>query len=559
MTPTPAPPPPAASPPRRPWRTAAACGLLVLLTAVAYAPVYRFGFVPFDDQDMIWGEPHIRGGVTAGNVRWAITSFDTGPWMPLERLSYMADSQWFGFNTSVMHAEDVAMHAAAVVFLFLFFAKATGRVARSGVAAAVFAVHPMHVESVAWLAERRDVQCLALFAASLWAYARYARAGPRRGRVAYGLAVALFAGAVVAKATAMAGPVLLLLADAWPLRRWRASDDRAARLRLVLEKLPFAAVAVPVAALAAHGLHAAGATSSLAAQPIPARLANMLVTTALYLWKLAIPVRLSAIYLPPVGGWPPGPVLAATAALAAAAALAHRVRRRAPYVAIGLAWFAVALLPVSGVAQAGYHSMADRYSYLPSIGVTAAAVWAAADLVRAGLASPVGRRRASVAAATVAVVTLTILCQRQVGYWRGGRALFAHAAAVTDDSWFAEYQLGLCDAGDGNYSSAMARFTHVLQLNPEYPEAWVDLGNCVVLVDPNRAVDIYRQALALHPLGRPAARACANLGNAYLALHRPDDAASAFTQALRFDPASGYARQRLAEASKGAAHGGTPQ
>ena len=529
-------------PPSRPAVLWAVSCLLVALTALAYAPVRRLGFVPWDDQILITDEPHVRAGLTADGVRWALTSCDRGPWMPLSRLSYMADRQWFGLRPLPMHVQDVALHAAAAMMLFLFLVEATGgAVGRSGVTAALFAVHPMHVESVAWLSERRDVQCLALLTGSLWAYARYARRG---GRVAYAAAVGLYAAAVVAKATAMTVPAILLLLDAWPLRRLPSRGDRAGWRRTLLEKVPFAAAAVPVAVVAAYGQRAGGETSSLAATPVSARVANALVTTVQYAEKLAVPRGLSAIYLAPIGGWPPGPVAAAATLIVVVALLAWMQRRRRPYLATGLGWFAVALLPVSGLAQAGRQSMADRYSYLPSIGLTVAAVWAAADLAGAIVPAPTARFRLAIVAAAAAVVTLAVACRTQVGYWRDGRTLFGHATDVTTDNWYADYNLGLAWAAEGDYRTAAAWLARGVEVNPRYPDLWDDLGNCVARTDPARAIALYESAIALDPAG---ARAHMNLGNALLAVGQRERATAAYARAVQLDPTSAYARQRLAD------------
>ncbi len=291
----------------RPWAVAV---ILVGLMAVAYGPVRRFGFVPFDDPQNVTDQPHVRAGLTAAGWRWAWTSFDQGPWMPLSRLSYLWDARAFGLDPRAMHVENVALHAAAGVLLYLWLAEATGAAGRAAVVAALFVVHPTHVESVAWITERRDVLSGSLLMGAVWAYVRHARTG---GRAAYAAAVGLYAASLLAKATGMTAPALLLLLDAWPLRR----AGRVGRGRLLWEKVPFVALAVPAAALAVYGQRVAGAAVPLADEPVAARVANALVTTVLYAAKTAVPTGLSPMYLPPRGGWSPGQVVAAAAVLTA--------------------------------------------------------------------------------------------------------------------------------------------------------------------------------------------------------------------------------------------------
>jgi tetratricopeptide (TPR) repeat protein len=522
-------------------------GVLVVLAVVTYWPVQHFGFIEFDDPENVVNEPHVAAGLTRDGLRWAFTSVATGPWMPLSRLSYLLDRNWNGLQPGAMHVENVVLHVAAGILLFLWLADASGRPGRSAAVAALFVVHPVHVESVAWITERRDVLSISLLMAATWAYVRYAEApGAAAGRWAYLATVGLYVGSLLAKATGMTFPVLMLLLDVWPLRRLRPGGGGVARRRVLLDKVPFAALAVPVAIVAAYGQRAIGASVSLAAEPLPARVANALVTTVLYAWKLAIPTRLAAYYVAPQGGWAPGDVAAAAAALTAAGTAVVLNRRRWPYLAVGLGWFVVGLLPVTGLTQAGGQSMADRYSYLPSIGLTVAAVWAAADAVAAAVRRPVARDRLAAAVAAAATVTLAVACRVQAGYWRDARTLFAHANAVTTDNWFAADQLGLAAARDHDYGAAAKWFGRALALNPGFADAWDGMGNCVCLVDPAGAVPLYRRAIELQPR---SPRPYANLGNALLASGHRDEAIAAFRRSLAWDPDFLYARRGLAAAT----------
>ncbi len=523
----------------------AVVALLVALAAAVYGPVRHYGFIRFDDPENVADEPHVAAGLTAGGLRWAATSCLMGHWVPLTRVTYLLDRRWWRLDPGVMHVEDVALHAATAAVLFGFLAEATGAAGRSAAVALVFVVHPMHVESVAWLTERRDVLSTPLLLGSFWAYVRYARAG-RPGRwAAYAAALVLYAASLSAKAMGMTAPALLLLLDGWPLGRLPVWGDGRGWRRVVLEKVPFAALAVPVAAMAMHAQRSVGAAASLAAVPPSARVANGLVTTVLYVGKLAWPARLSAMYLTPPGGWAPGQVVAAAGLVGAAAVVAVRARRRRPSVAFGLGWFAVALLPVSGAAQSGWQSMADRYTYLPSVGLGVAAVWAVADAARAAVRDPVVAGRVSAGAMAAVVAGLAVAGRVQVGYWRDERALFAHAADVTDDNWFAYDHLGLAAAADHDYRAAAVWFERTLALNPAYADAYDDLGNCVYQTDPAGAIPVYRQAIAHRPADP---RAYANLGNALLATGHPAEAVAAYDRSLAVDPASAYARAQRAAA-----------
>ena len=502
--------------------------VLIALVAAVYGPAVRFGFVAYDDPEVAQG-PHVRGGLTAADLRWAVTGYEQGHWEPLTWWSLQADaSAWHG-RAGPMHAENVLLHAAGSCVLYGLLAAATGSLPRSAAVAALFAVHPMHVESVAWVTERRDVLSTPLLLAAVWLYVRYARAR-RRERAWYAAFLVAYALSLTAKATGMTMPVALLVLDSWPLRRspWP---------RLLLEKVPVAILAGANAWLALAAQRAAGATSSLADLPLAARAGNAVVTTVIYVAKLAVPTGLAAIY-PHPGWWPTAAVVAAGGLLGLVTAFAWRQRRRRPYLLAGWAWFVVTLLPTSGIAQSGRQAMADRYSYVPSIGLTVAAVWAAADAV------PTPAAGASVAVA--AVLGYGLAGRRQVGFWRDSDTLYARAAAVTGANPVADVGLGRAALARGDLAAAEARFSRAAGESPGEPGALAGLG--VVRLRQGDAADAER-LLAAAAAARPNV-ADYRIQHAVALSARPGGRAAAVAElraALSTDPDNAAARAGLAD------------
>jgi len=348
--------------------------MLVLLVAVIYWPVWHFGFVEFDDPENLYRQPHVLGGPTAENVRWALTAYHMGHWVPLTRLTYLLDQYWFNLNPGVMHVEDVLLHLTGSLMVYAVLVLMTGAVWRSAAVAILFAVHPMHVESVVWITERRDVLSTPLLLAAVLAYVLYVRSDVSKRKWGwYAAAIAFYGMSLTAKAMGTTLPMLLLLLDFWPLRRM----ERSTRLQaLVIEKVPFAMLALVVAVLAVQAQAAAGAVVSVTAEPVSVRLANAVVTDVLYLGKLAVPTKLSAMYVLPSEPRPVGQVLLAAGLLVALIGYAARWRRRRPYLLVGLGWFLVTLLPVSGIVQSGMQAMGgpvqlcavDRIFYIGCVG-----------------------------------------------------------------------------------------------------------------------------------------------------------------------------------------------
>ena len=505
--------------------------LLILLTAAVYRPVADYGFVNYDDPQVVTDNPHVAPGLTTANARWAVTGFAAGHWEPLTWWSLQTDESLWYARPGALHVENVVLHAASVVLLFGGLTAATGAVGRSAVVAALFAVHPMHVESVAWITERRDALSTPPLLAAVWAYVVYARSTRWRRPLAYAAVLVLYALSLLAKATGMTLPLVLLLVDVWPLDRrdrwpWR-----------VIEKLPLVAMAVPAAVLAVAAQRAVGATSTLSDLTPAMRLANALVTTCLYVAKLAVPTGL-AVFYPHPGDRPLATVVAAALLLAGATAVAWRQRRRRPWLLFGWAAFLVVLAPTSGVAQSGAQAMADRYTYVPSIGLFVAIVWTVADAVRAP---------AVLAAATVAIVaTLTVMAHRQVGYWRDTRTLFAHDDVVTGGNVVAALELGDCDYADGRLADAVRWYNRARLLGPDDARPYNNLGNCMLSAhDPAAAAGYYADAVRRGP---KVAAFRVDLASALSVLpgHRADAIAQC-RAAIAVDPSNAPARAALAD------------
>lgn len=515
---------------------------LVAAVLFLYAPSRDYPFVQLDDNEYVFENPHVRTGLSAENVRWAFTAFHSGHWHPLTWLSLMADCHWSGADPGALHMGNAALHAAGVAVLFLCLELATGSVWRSALVAALFAMHPLRVESVAWISARKDVLSGLFVMVTVLAWVRYAR----RDTLARYAAVAFaFALALLAKPTVAILPAALLLLDFWPLRRGHlvlavpATPPAHSIGRLVAEKIPLLLLAGLTLSLTWAAQNAAGAVAGehLA---LTTRVANAAWNYALYLSRTFWPFDLAVFY-------PLQPVSLLTAAFAAAllaavTAAAWRLRERAPYVLVGWLWFAGTLLPVSGVVQFGGQSMADRYSYLPHIGLLMALVWGAADLAH--------RRRISAAACSVAAgLTLAMLAARssdQLRYWRDSVPLFEHAIAVTTGNYMAHNNLGVVLESRGQRDAAARHYAEAVRANPTWPEAQNNLGIAYAWRgDYAGARRHFAEALRVRPA---FARAENNMATAFAREGDLDAAIAHYSRAVEIDPAYVDAHYALADA-----------
>lgn len=501
--------------------------LLVLSVALVYWPVGGYPFVNFDDNIYVYNNPCVLGGLTAENVAWAFHGFHANFWHPLVWLSLMLDRSLFGPGPAGFHAMNVAYHTANALLLWLALSRMTGAQGRSFAVAALWALHPLRVESVAWITERKDTLSGLFFLLTLLAYASYA-ARPTRWR--YAGVLGLFALGLMAKPMLVTLPVLLLMLDAWPLRRWRSSRDAGP---LILEKAPLLALALVAAAAAFVAQDTGGALAGLDAAPWPLRAATAIRAAARYTGNSVWPVNLCIFY--PYDKHPGLPAVAAAAgALVALTALAFWRVRRQPSLAVGWAWFIVSLFPVCGIVQVGGFAAADRFTYLPSIGLILAMVWLAADALPP---------RGHVIAVAAAGLALAWGSSRQVTVWRSSRALFDHALAVSPDNWLAHHNVGHAELAAGNADAAQAHFRAALRINPASGEAHDALAYILRRAeDREGAVFEYLAAARAQP-GQPTTRY--NLGAALAEAGRLESAARAFRCASRLDPGLARAREAL--------------
>lgn len=485
------------------WRRWTGFALALAVCAVFF-PAVHAGWLSLDDDSYVLANPLVRDGLRPDAIAGAFTSTRGSLWIPLAWLSHMLDVTLFGLDPAGHHLMSVLLHACNSVILFAVLARLTGAPVRSALVAALFALHPLRVESVAWIAERKDVLSACFIFLTIGAYGRWVE---RPSAARYGLVLGGCALALAAKPMAVTLPVLLLILDFWPLRR-----ASLGMRRLVAEKLPLVATA---AAAALVTLGVAGANGLLAdVHSFSERAGNALVSYVRYFGWMAWPVRLG-VYYPFPPPWPLATVVAAASLLVAIGIAALLLVRRVPYVAVGYAWYLVTLLPVIGFTQAGGQGLADRFTYVPMIGVLVAIVWGAAEV--ASRSTPL--RVAAGLAAGLALGLLVGQTREQLGYWRDAETLYTHTLAVTDGNWLIHHNLGELQLRRGAFDEAIANFTRALELEPRYQQAAHSLG-----IAHN------------------------NLGALLLRSGARDQALGHFATALRFDPQLASAQQNFRHA-----------
>jgi protein O-mannosyl-transferase len=490
-------------------------------------------FIGLDDDVYVTGNPHVATGVSLPNVVWAFTSVEAANWHPVTWLSHMADAQVFGLNPCGHHLSNVVIHIATSLALLLLLLRCTGSLWQSALVAYLFALHPLHVESVAWVAERKDVLSALFWMLTLLAYCEYLA---RRKRSWYLLALGFFVLGLMAKPMLVTLPVVLLLLDFWPLDRLRQerpgqeAGTLAARVGcLVREKIPFFACALLSAVITIYAQHKGGATKSLDAVPLLLRLENALVAYLRYLLKTIWPHDLAVLY-PVSVSLPLWQAAGSLLVLALITTFAVRHRRRFPFVAVGWFWYLVTLLPVIGLIQVGNQSMADRYSYLPLIGIFMVLAWGIPSLLQ-GVRH---RERILAPLAAVAVLASAALTWHQLGYWRDSVSLFRHTLEVTRDNYLITNNLGVALSAQGAGDEGIRLYREALRINPVYLEAHNNLAVALFEKgDLEGALRESREALRLNP---GDAISHYNLGRL---LARVGDLAGAlreFQEALRIKP-----------------------
>jgi len=502
------------------WRAPVICLALAAITFAVFGQTLRHDFVYYDDNEYVYENPMVARGLTRQGIVWAFTSVHAYNWHPLTWLSHMLDCQFYGLHSGGHHLTNVLLHTATVIALFLVLRQMTGALWRSAFVAAVFAIHPLRAESVAWVAERKDVLSGLFFMLTIAAYVRYV--GHPWSLARYALVVFLFAMGLMSKPMLVTLPVVLLLLDFWPLRRTESVG------KLVMEKLPLLLLSAAGGAatlLAQHGTIQSTVTFSL-----PLRLANALVACMIYLRQMVWPAGLAAFYPYRHGGFPKWEVALAGALLAGFSGIAWRERRKQPWLLAGWLWYLVMLLPVLGIVQVGSQSHADRYTYFPQIGIYFGATWLIAEW---GAKWRVGHAVLG-AVMTVVIAGLMFCAWKQTAYWKNGEILWNHTLACTTGNNTAEVNLGNTLGQVGRTEEAIGHYQKALQIDPNDAGAHNNLGIALFkqgMVD--EAIAHFRNALQLHP---DYAEAHFNLGNVFLHTGKPDEAIACFQDALHIRP-----------------------
>ena len=500
-----------------------ALATLAAVTAVAFAGSLRNGWIVLDDPAYITENPHVLAGWTLAGLRWFLHVPHGGNWHPLTSYSHMLDVQLFGVNPGAHHAVSLALHACNVLLLVVVLYRLTGDRWRSVLAGALFGLHPLRVESVAWASERKDVLSMFFFMLTIEAYRRWV---VRPGAMRYAAIVLMLALGLMSKPMLVSTPFVLLLLDVWPLRRL----EKRSLPSLAFEKWPLFLLAAASALVTIIVQRGEGAIVSSGHATIPHRLANAAVSYWRYMGKTAWPVRLAPFY--PDAPIAPGVAIVCAASLIAISALAWRQRRRQPHLTVGWLWYVVTLLPVIGLIQVGGQAYADRYTYIPTIGLLIALVW-----------TRVPRRFELPAwiAGAVAAVALLVLTRRQVALWKDTRTLFTHTLRVTHDNAMAHDCLGSALMSEQSESQAMREFDAAIRINPAFINPYRNRAELLHRQGRDEeAVRDYEIVRGTQPgdaeLAAGEARALLQLGVGLAARHRVSEALSFLRRAETLSP-----------------------
>jgi tetratricopeptide (TPR) repeat protein len=590
------------------WKQAARISvLLALVTLGLYAPALKHPFVNYDDGPYVVSNPHVNSGLNWGNIKWAFTAITLGNWHPLTWISHQLDCQLFGLRAGGHHLTSVLLHLVNVLLLFFLLSKATGATGRSLLVAALFALHPLNVQSVAWVAERKNLLCTLFFLLALAAYGWYVR---KPGVMRYLAVAALFVLGLASKPMVVTFPFVLLLLDFWPLARikdWTIPSSvfpvpQAPLSRLALEKLPLFALSVASSVITVIAQQSADAMPSASAWGLSWRLENMVYGYAMYLWRAVFPQGLAPFY--PVTLLSVWQVGLAVILLLAITFSVWQWRTGRHYLVSGYLWFLGTLVPVIGIIQVGAQSRADRYTYIPMIGVFVAVVWLVSDIADAKAVA----MRWRVGVPVVILAVLSAVSWRELGYWRDSVDLWTHALQVTPSNIIAEENLGATLGDLGQEDAALIHYQNAVSINPIEPNALMNLGTNLMRrrrlkeasgifetiirtskdpqwlgpayrglgavsdmsgdrakarenfvralqFDPNNPKDIYNLSLieaeeGAEKLSRivaahPSAETYFQLGQMLEATHKLDEAQGAYEKALRLDPKLAEAQSAL--------------
>lgn len=475
---------------------------LVLITLAVFTPVMGFDFIAFDDDTIVYANPYLQSGVTYEMVRWAFTSGYEANWIPLSMIVHALIVQLFGLNPAAHHAINVLFHVASACLLFQVFKRATNDPWQSLAVAFLFALHPLHVESVVWIAELKDVLSNFFLMFTLVSYQRYAE---KPGVGIYVATLSLFVLGLLSKPMLVTVPFLLLLLDWWPLGRIASApesgqcNERSSMSRLLAEKIPFFMVSVCSSIITYRVQHADGELSQ--GYTLLSRLGKACLAYTTYLCKMIWPVDLAILY--PFSKYPPssGKIFIAALGLLLITVVTIYVRKRYPFFVTGWIWYLASLLPVIGLVQIGQHSVADRYTYIPLIGLFVMLAWGVPQLL--------GTWRFKTAAlwliVIVTVIGLIPLTVRQIGYWKNSETLFRHTLEVTQGNWVIDSNLGLVYLDEGRVDEAIWHFNRSIQAKPSYGLAHLNLGAAYLTTKQyDKAVNAFKWALQFDRMNHKA-------------------------------------------------------
>ena len=499
------------------------CVYLILgsVTFIVYKPVLHQGFSCFDDSDYVTANRNVQGGLMRQSVLWAFGKPYAANWHPITWLSHILDCELFGLNPKGHHLVSLLLHIANTLLLLRVLQEMTGALWRSTFVAALFALHPLHVESVAWVAERKDVLSTLFWMLTMAGYVRYVRGGGAKWYVA---TLILFALGLMAKQMLVTLPFVLLLLDFWPFERLQSRKDIK---ELVLEKVPFFVLSAVFSVIVLRAQE--GAFSPRIASP-GIRTANAFVSYLAYIGKMLRPAGLAVFYPHPGDKLPMSEWVAAFVVLAIITILVFGVARGRKYLAVGWLWYVGTLIPVIGIVQVGSQSMADRYTYVPLTGLFIMIAWGVEDFL------PKWRRRGTVLGVSGAAVLLALsICTHfQVRYWRDNLTLFQHALKVTKDNSTAFYGLGSAYSEMGQWEDAIEAYKQAIKIEPAYSKAYCNLGMAYSQLGQWReAVAAYNLAINISP---DFAEAYYNLGLTWAVVGQNSKAIEAFTEAIKIRP-----------------------
>jgi tetratricopeptide (TPR) repeat protein len=517
---------------------------LIAASCIAFGRITGNGFINLDDNAYITENHHIQQGINPESLKWAATAVVVSNWHPLTLLSHMLDWSLFGASASGHHLVSLLLHIGAVLFLFLFLNKTTSNLWPSAFAAALFALHPLRVESVAWAAERKDVLSLFFGMAGIYAYAFWAE---RSKLTPYLLSLILFVLALMSKPMLVTLPFVLMLLDYWPLKRWQKVIDKTDKGfnsagPLILEKVPFVLLAIVSSIITLWAHNKGGSVASDEFMPFLTRIANAIISYAAYLGKIFWPVNLAVYY--PYDYFPLlWKVLISGSILTGITIVVLYYIRKLPFLFVGWFWYMGTLIPVIGLVQVGTQSMADRYTYLPSIGISVALAWGFSSLIknyniRKGIFLPTGIAILSV---------LTVLTWIQCGYWKNSTKLFSHTLQITKDNYIAHNHLASALLKKRKFEKAIFHYTEAIRINPYYAHAYYNRGNVYYLLGQKQlAIEDFKKAISTMPRNSNYASAYNNLGSTYADLGQYQLAIDNYNEAILLKPDYADAYNNLA-------------